>query len=100
MVNLLSAAHHLAWTQYPEIWFCESCAILWLAIRIVRSAWVRAGVLLMLCGLFLNGLVTAASGGESSPHHYLRFLLQRLEIPGADAQGPAQFEKEKRITSG
>jgi hypothetical protein len=62
-MNLLSAAHHLAWTQYPEIWLCESCAILWLVIRIVQSAWVRAGVLLMLCGLLLNGLVTAANAG-------------------------------------
>ena len=63
MVNLLSAAHQLAWTQYPAIWLCESCAILWLVIRVVRSAWVRAGVLLVLCGLMLNGLVTAANAG-------------------------------------
>jgi Family of unknown function (DUF5317) len=63
MVNLLSAAHQLAWTQHPAIWLCESCAILWLVIRAVRSGWVRAGVLLMLCGLMLNGLVTAANAG-------------------------------------
>jgi hypothetical protein len=62
-VNLLSAAHQLAWTQYPAIWLCESCAILWLVIRAVRSGWVRAGVLLVLCGLMLNGLVTAANAG-------------------------------------
>jgi hypothetical protein len=63
MVNLLSAAHHMAWKQFPEIWLCASCAVLWLVIRIVRSGWVQAGVLLMLCGLFLNGLVTAANAG-------------------------------------
>lgn len=32
------AAHHLAWTQHPAIWLCESCAILWLVIRFVRSS--------------------------------------------------------------
>lgn len=63
MINLLSAAHHLAWTQYPAIWLCESCAILWLVIRAVPSAWARAGVLSMLCGLMLNGLVTTANNG-------------------------------------
>ena len=63
MVNLLSAAHQLAWAQYPAIWLCEACAILWLVIRAVRSGWVRAGVLLVLCGLMLNGLVTAANAG-------------------------------------
>jgi hypothetical protein len=62
-VNLLSAAHHLAWTQHPTIWLCESCAILWLVVRTVRSRWVRAGVLLMLCGLALNALVTEANAG-------------------------------------
>ena len=41
----------------------ESCAILWLVLRAVRSPWVRAGVLLVLCGLMLNGVVTAANGG-------------------------------------
>lgn len=63
MVKLLLAAHHLAWTQYPTIWLCESCAILWLTLRIVRSGWVRAGALLVLCGLMLNGLVTAVNAG-------------------------------------
>jgi len=63
MVNMLLAAHQLAWAQYPQIWLCESCAILWLVIRTVRSGWVRAGVLLMLCGLLLNRLVTAANAG-------------------------------------
>lgn len=62
-VNLLSAAHHLAWTQHPTIWLCESCAILWLVLRVVRSRWVRVGVLQMLCGLMLNALVTEANAG-------------------------------------
>jgi uncharacterized protein DUF5317 len=62
-VNLLSAAHHLAWTQHPTIWLCESCAILWLVARADRSHWVQGGVLLMLCGLMLNGLVTEANAG-------------------------------------
>ena len=62
-MNLLSAAHHLAWTQHPTIWLCESCAILWLVLRVVRSRWVRVGVLQMLCGLMLNALVTEANAG-------------------------------------
>lgn len=62
-VNLLSTIHHLAWTQYPVVWLCESCAILWLMVRAVRSRWIRAGVLLVLGGLMLNGLVTAANAG-------------------------------------
>jgi hypothetical protein len=62
-VNLLSAAHQLAWTQHPTIWLCESCAILWLVVRVVRSPWARAGVLIMLCGLMLNALVTEANAG-------------------------------------
>ena len=62
-MNLLSAAHHLAWTQHPTVWLCESCAILWLVLRAVRSPWVRVGVLQMLCGLMLNALVTEANSG-------------------------------------
>ena len=62
-MNLLSAVHQLAWMQYPTIWLCESCAILWLALRTVRSRWVRTGVLLMLSGLTLNALVTTANAG-------------------------------------
>jgi hypothetical protein len=62
-VNLLAALHHLAWTQHPTIWLCESCAILWLVVRAVRSPWVRVGVLLMLFGLMLNALVTDANAG-------------------------------------
>ena len=63
VVNFLFAAHHLAWTQHPTLWLCESCAILWLVLRAARSRWVRIGVLLMLCGLMMNGLVTAANAG-------------------------------------
>jgi hypothetical protein len=63
VVNLLSAVHQLAWMQYPTIWLCESCAILWLAVRAVRSRWVQVGVLLVLCGLMLNALVTDANAG-------------------------------------
>ena len=62
-MNLLSAAHHLAWAQHPTIWLCESCAILWLVVRAIRSSWVRIGVLLMLSGLMLNALVTEANAG-------------------------------------
>ena len=62
-MNLLSAVHQLAWTQHPAIWLCESCGILWLMLRAVRSPWVRAGVLLVLCGLMLNGMVTTANAG-------------------------------------
>lgn len=62
-MSLLSVVHQLAWTQYPAIWLCESCAILWLVLRAVRSPWVQAGVLLMLCGLMLNALVTDANAG-------------------------------------
>lgn len=62
-MNLLSAAHYLAWSQHPTIWLCESCAILWLALRVVHSRWVEAGVLLMLCGLMLNTLVTQSNAG-------------------------------------
>ena len=60
-MNLLSAAHHLAWTQHPTIWLCESFAILWLVLRMVRSTWARVGVMQMLCGLTLNALVAADS---------------------------------------
>jgi hypothetical protein len=62
-VHFLSAAHQLAWAQHPAIWLCESCAILWLVVRAIQSPWVRAGVLLMLCGLILNALVTDANAG-------------------------------------
>lgn len=63
MVNLLSAVHQAAWTQHPSVWLCEACIILWLVVRAVRSPWVRSGVLLVLCGLMSNGLVTAANAG-------------------------------------
>jgi hypothetical protein len=41
----------------------RACATLWLVIRAVRSPWVHAGVLFMLCGLMLNALVTDATAG-------------------------------------
>jgi hypothetical protein len=62
-VNFLTAAHHLAWTQHPAIWLCESCAVLWLVLRKVQSPWIQTGVLSMLCGLMLNALVTDANAG-------------------------------------
>lgn len=63
-VHFLSAAHQLAWMQHPAIWLFECCAILWLVVRSVRSVLVRAGVLLMLCGLGMNALVTDANAGS------------------------------------
>jgi len=63
-VHFVAEAHHLAWTQYPVIWLCVSFAILWLVLRWVRSRLVRGGVLLMLCGLMLNALVTDANAGH------------------------------------
>jgi hypothetical protein len=57
-------AHQLAWMEHPAIWLCESCAILWLVLRLVRSPWVRTGVLLMLCGLGMNALVTDSNAGS------------------------------------
>ena len=46
------------------IWLCESGAILWLVVRAVRSSLVQSGVLLMLCGLGMNALVTDANAGS------------------------------------
>ena len=63
-MELLAAAHHLAWTQYPALWLCESCAILWLVLQSLRSRMVRRGVLLMLCGLMLNTVVIVANAGR------------------------------------
>src|SRR5467141_1795578 len=57
-------AHQLAWTEHPAIWLCESCAILWLVLRVVRSPLVRTGVLLMLWGLGMNALVTDINAGS------------------------------------
>src|SRR6202165_5616370 len=57
-------AHQLAWMEHPAIWLCVSCAILWLVLRAVRSSVVRAGVLLMLCGLGMNALVTDTNAGS------------------------------------
>jgi hypothetical protein len=62
-VHLLSEAHQLAWAQYPAVWLCEACAILWLVLRVVRLPWARVGVLLVLCGLMLNGAVIVANAG-------------------------------------
>src|SRR5690242_6268509 len=50
--------------EYPMIWLFESCAILWLVLRVVRSPLVRTGVLLMLCGLGMNALVTDTNAGS------------------------------------
>lgn len=63
-MHFIAEAHHLAWTQHPVIWLCVSFAILWLVLRSVRSRLVRGGVLMMLCGLMLNALVTDANAGH------------------------------------
>jgi len=63
-VHFVAEAHHLAWSQYPLIWLCVCFAILWLVLRSVRSRLVRGGVLMMLCGLMLNALVTDANAGH------------------------------------
>ena len=63
-MHFVAALHHLAWTQYPAIFLCESFAILWLVVRSVRSRLVQGGVILMLCGLMLNALVTDANAGH------------------------------------
>jgi hypothetical protein len=62
-VNILSAAHQLAWTQHPAAWLCESCAILWLVLRATRSQWARAGTIFMVAGLLSNAVVTDANAG-------------------------------------
>jgi len=63
-VHFVTTAHQLAWMEHPAIWLCESCAILWLVLRAVRSPVVRTGVLLMLCGLGMNALVTDTNAGS------------------------------------
>ena len=63
-MHFVLAAHQLAWMEHPVIWLSESCAILWLVLRVVQSPWVRAGVLLMLCGLAMNALVTDTNAGS------------------------------------
>jgi hypothetical protein len=63
-VHFVTAVHQLAWMEHPAIWLCESCAILWLVLRAVRSPLVRTGVLLMLCGLGMNALVTDTNAGS------------------------------------
>ena len=57
-MHFVIMAHQLAWMEHPVIWLCASCAILWLVLRVVRSPLIRTGVLLMLCGLGMNALVT------------------------------------------
>jgi hypothetical protein len=67
------------------IWLCESFAILWLVVRVVRSLWVRAGVLLMLCGLMLNALVTLCRWlglPRGIENWFLTCLQQRLVKTG------------------
>lgn len=63
-MHFVTMAHQLAWMEHPAIWLCESCAILWLVLRAVRSPLVRTGVLLMLCGLGMNALVTDTNAGS------------------------------------
>ena len=63
-MHFVTMAHQLAWMDHPVIWLCASCAILWLVLRAVRSPLVRAGVLLMLCGLGMNALATDANAGS------------------------------------
>lgn len=63
-MHFVIMAHQLAWMEHPAIWLCASCAILWLVLRLVRSPLVRTGVLLMLCGLGMNALVTDSNAGS------------------------------------
>jgi len=63
-VHFVTMAHQLAWMDHPVIWLCASCAILWLVLRVVGSPLVRTGVLLMLCGLGMNALVTDTNAGS------------------------------------
>ena len=63
-LHLVTAIHQLAWMEHPAIWLYASCAILWLVLRTVRSPVVRVGVLLMLCGLGMNALVTDTNAGS------------------------------------
>ena len=63
-MHFVTMAHQLAWMEHPAIWLCASCAILWLVLRVVRSPLGRTGVLLMLCGLGMNALVTDTNAGS------------------------------------
>ena len=63
-MHFVTMAHQLAWMEHPATWLCVSCAILWLVLRSVRSPLVRAGVLLMLCGLGMNALATDTNAGS------------------------------------
>jgi hypothetical protein len=91
-MHLVIAIHHFAWMEHPAIWLCASCAILWLVLRAVRSPVVRTGVLLMLCGLGMNALVTNTNAGSmpvigmpssvhpASPMWHGRTLQTRLPL--------------------
>ncbi len=63
-MHFVTTAHQLAWMDHPVIWLSASCAILWLVLRVVGSPLVRTGVLLMLCGLGMNALVTDTNAGS------------------------------------
>ena len=63
-MHLVIAIHQFVWMEHPAIWLCASCAILWLVLRAVRSPVVRTGVLLVLCGLGMNALVTNTNAGS------------------------------------
>jgi hypothetical protein len=63
-MHLVTAVRQLAWMEHPAISLCASCALLWLVLRAVRSPAVRAGVLLMLCGLGMNALVIDTNAGS------------------------------------
>ena len=63
-MHFVTMVHQLAWMEHPAIWLCESCAVLWLVLRVVRSPFVRTGVLIMLCGLGMNALVTDTNAGS------------------------------------
>ena len=63
-MNFVIMAHQSAWMEHPVIWLCASCAILWLVLRVVRSPLIRTGVLLMLCGLGMNAVVTDGNAGS------------------------------------
>ena len=63
-MHFVTMAHQLAWMEHPVIWLCASCAILWLVLRGISAPLIRTGVLLMLCGLGMNALVTDTNAGS------------------------------------
>lgn len=58
-MHFVTAAHQLAWMKHPAIWLCESCAILWRVLRVVRSPLVRTGVLLRSVPGHVVGVIAA-----------------------------------------